>query len=168
MVTRCQSPLGVVVFTISLHPLSTNWPPLATMVSLPLHVLATLISCLRHHCTSPTPDSIPVTVQHSSRSSFSLIIHFSVAAAPIIPPPLPTSLAATIATLPPTVKWAFDFLDGLHNSAAIAQAIANRTCVAVSDRSLKSPIRTAAFALVGTTDDHMIQGVHASYSWPYS
>ena len=58
------------------------------------------------------------------------------------------------------MKWAFDFLNGLHNSTAIAQAIINRTCLAVSDGSLKSPVGTAAFALVGATDDHIIQGVH--------
>ena len=89
-----------------------------------------------------------------------IIIHFSVAAAPAIPPALPISFADTIATLPPTMKWAFDFLYGLPNSEAIAQAIINHSCITVSDGSLKSPIGTAAFALVGTTDDHIIQGVH--------
>ena len=58
------------------------------------------------------------------------------------------------------MKWAFDFLDGLHHGATIAEAITTQTCVAVSDGSLKAPVGTAAFALVGAHDNQITQGVH--------
>jgi hypothetical protein len=78
-----------------------------------------------------------------------------------IPPAAPTSLSDLIDQLPPSEKWALEYIDEPNGSAGIAASITSRECFAVSDASLKDGCGTAAFILVGPDDTvHPIRAVH--------
>jgi hypothetical protein len=74
----------------------------------------------------------------------------------------PHSVLDRISQLNPTLKWALDFVDCPDGFDHIAQCIQEHTCSAVTDASLKLPGVTAAFTLVGPTDQGQVKAaVHA-------
>ena len=63
--------------------------------------------------------------------------------------------------LKPSEKWAINYIDIPSNTDAIAQAISSFQCYAVSDASLDEICcGTAAFTLVGPSDENAIRAVH--------
>jgi hypothetical protein len=62
--------------------------------------------------------------------------------------------------LPASEKWALDFMGAPDQTAAIAHAISPQQCFAISDPSYKEGCGTAAFILVGPSNNHSIRAVH--------
>ena len=109
--------------------------------------------------------SIQVSVHHATRHILAVIIHFS----PLLPPqnadtkpaitPLP-NLQFILDMLPPSQKWAFDYVDNPLNLHFIISAIQTHQCVAVSDGPLKESTGIAAFMLQSQHNHIDIKGVH--------
>jgi hypothetical protein len=103
------------------------------------------------------PDAVRATV--SSHGPRVRLLNTS-APTPVIPNDTPTSLHDIIAHLPPEQKWAICYIDAPSGTLPVAQAISSFQCFAVTDASLKDGCGTAAFILVGASNDHAIRAVN--------
>ncbi len=125
------SPTGPARFHQNGHP----W-----LAPLPLDILRASVT---HHPTRPSARLLNTGLQDPP---------------PAIPPV--TSFADRIASLPPELKWAIDFISLPDGTDHIAEAIQNSHCFAVTDASLKYTTGATAFTLVSHTNHGRITAVN--------